>query len=779
LDAAGARYYETGVSKGIFFPIRGGIGVPWNGLVSVSVDVSGGALESSYFDGVKYKDKILAEDFQATVTAVSTPREFDACEGVREYAPGVNTAFNKRDRFHMAWRTEIGNDEGTAVAYKIHIAYNCLVQPTARTYQTLADSVTMDSRAFVITSTPACGRHSYFWFDSRDYDLSALEAELYVGNLPLCSDLTALLSISEDFCLTMDEDLEEFVHGEAVAATDTDGTTQTNIYGLINNGLDVTTLPAEGTFAANDSAASVVGTSGVLADDDDATYITSADGDLGYTIGLPPLVGYVEGVAFQLNIRMSISGDVNPDDPDNLDADAQVFITTDSGGDLPVGGFSDGADEGMGFLLSAVDGSIVDYTVPLNLDAWNDVEISDVVAALETGAYLNIVGASNNNPATTPVVNVYEASIDMLNDTEPNKTLRARPGESEAWIKQKDLSSGSPISGANTTYIDFKIIRVPMDTLGVDNASQPVVAWGDIPDAPGWLNLEMDGDVPILKWYTDDGVTYSGISAHPDLDTWYTARVYWTWGSIRVTVWERDGLEVDAIMDHTDTAESVDPVVYVAHFAGLFNSTTVTYEVMIGNSILEENCHDAAPSAGTAFLHPGAITWDTPTSIFDTGVVNGSLPLQDNDDTTYIGIETDSDGSAVTYINRAIAPVYETYTDTPTSMTVHLRADIVSNDPAGGARISIELTDATDDTPHVVLTPGTFDWILADTGGLIQDFTLVMTDAYFTHWGTTLAAMAAVINAGHGRFVIQCNVSTTGAAVHTFVHMYKLELELS
>jgi hypothetical protein len=238
---------------------------------------------------------------------------------------------------------------------------------------------------------------------------------------------------------------------------------ETIIHGRINNGLDVTDLPAAGAFAANDSAASEVGTGDVVADGDDATYITSADGDLGYTIALPLLVGYVDGSDFELHIRMSVSGDIDPDDPDNLDADAQVFITTDSGGDLPVGGFSDGEDEGVGFSIDAVDGSIQDYVVPLNMDPWNDLTVDDVVAALEAGAYLNVVAVSNNNPSTTPVVNVYEASVVMIDTTRQDKFLRADP-EDEVFctVEQHIYSTGtSDTIVPTTTSVEFMVRKVP------------------------------------------------------------------------------------------------------------------------------------------------------------------------------------------------------------------------------------------------------------------------------------------------------------------------------
>lgn len=577
-DEAGARYYETGVSKGIFFPIDGSTGVVWNGLTAVNLDPQGGAFEAYYFDGVKYGDAILAEDFQATIQAISTPREFERCEGVREVQFGMRTHFNRRDKFHCAWRTEIGNDEGAAVGYKWHIAYNCLVQPSARAYQTISDNTTPDVRSFVITATPACGRNSYFTFDSRDGDLSALEAQLLVGVLPKCWDLKTLVANpggpvtpTDDDCPSMLEDFEEYNPGQAVDETklSTDGTQKTTIHGRINNGFDITELPAVGAFAANDSAASEVGTGDILADDDDATYITSADGDLGYTIGLPPLVGYVPGANLELHIRMSISGDVNADDPDNLDADAQVHISTDAGGDNTIGGFSDGADEGMGFALSVVDGTPVDYVIPLSMDAWVDSQLSDVVTALEAGAYLNVVGASNNNFNTTPEVRIYEASVVMVNATERDKFLRAIPGQSEAWVGQFVLDGSDNEVAANTVTVDFMIKEVPDGDPESTATGQPPISWGDLAEVPGRVSVEISGsDLVIVAYAQDDSTALQTVVI--DSNKWYTAEAYWTWGEIKFMVWERDQDRSSAILDYTNSTSGIpDPVAYADHYSGL------------------------------------------------------------------------------------------------------------------------------------------------------------------------------------------------------------------
>lgn len=671
-DETGARYYETGVSKGIFFPIDGSPGVPWNGLVSVSVDPSGGSLESSYFDGVKFMDKILAEEFQATVQTMSTPKEFESCEGVKQIGFGLKTYFNKRDKFHMVWRTEIGSDAGVSVGYKLHIAYNCRVQPSARNYQTLSDTTGMDVRSFVITSTPACGRDSYYTFDSRDGDLTALEALLYVGTLPKCWELKGLATpyeggdvnafATDQGCPSLLTDLEMYSPGQLfndVTYEEYWGTdTLTFLHGLVNNGLDVVELPATGAFAANDSAASKVGTGNVLADDDDATYITSADGDLGYTIGLPSLVGYVTGSRFELHIRMSITGGVDPADPDNLDADAQVHISTDAAGDLTIGGFSDGSNEGMGFALSAVDGTIVDYVIPLSMDAWVTSTLEDVVTALNTGAYLNVVSVYNNNPETTPAVaRVYEASIVMLNDTSPEKFLRS-PTMTGEWcfIEHHLFDPGTTVDllADSISYrVDFKAHRIDPDAFSPPYLQQPI-AWDGIGgglNPPALAQLEYQGDNLVLRFYStentmaafnayDTGVSYEDQTVIPE-ETWFTVQFDWDIYKVRYRLWLTETGSLDTpIKDLTRAVDSStydSPIGYVHYYGGNQNDGVNAHDIYLDNAMTQVHCNEVptpyeGPAASVeypvALIHTNAFSSLGRTSVFsdpDFPEVSGSV----------------------------------------------------------------------------------------------------------------------------------------------------------
>jgi len=154
-NPVGERRFETGVSHGVLFP-RTGPGVAWNGIISVNESVSGGEVESLYFDGVKYLDVIMNEDFQATLDAYSSPREFAACDGSKSLSPGLFATQQPRKTFGLSYRTLIGNDlDGIDFGYKLHIVYNCMASPASRNNQTVSGSVpTPATRSWTINAVP-------------------------------------------------------------------------------------------------------------------------------------------------------------------------------------------------------------------------------------------------------------------------------------------------------------------------------------------------------------------------------------------------------------------------------------------------------------------------------------------------------------------------------------------------------------------------------------------------------------------------------------------------
>jgi hypothetical protein len=185
-NQTGDRLYETGVDHGVLYP-RLGPGVPWNGLVSVSENASGGEVESLYFDGVKYLDLVANEDFEATLDALSAPPEFASCDGSKALSPGLFATQQPRSTFGLSYRTLIGNDlDDISHGYKLHIVYNAVTSPASRDYKTTNSSPEPNVRQWTInTVPPPANTHkptAHFVIDSTlvdPYMLADVESFLY------------------------------------------------------------------------------------------------------------------------------------------------------------------------------------------------------------------------------------------------------------------------------------------------------------------------------------------------------------------------------------------------------------------------------------------------------------------------------------------------------------------------------------------------------------------------------------------------------------------------
>ena len=102
-DEAGDRLYETGVSKGVLFPMTGvngayATGVPWNGLTAVTESPSGAEQSPLYADNIKYLSLTSVEELGVTIEAYTYPDEFD--EELRsefgDLGPGSNRGRRNR-----------------------------------------------------------------------------------------------------------------------------------------------------------------------------------------------------------------------------------------------------------------------------------------------------------------------------------------------------------------------------------------------------------------------------------------------------------------------------------------------------------------------------------------------------------------------------------------------------------------------------------------------------------------------------------------------------------
>lgn len=143
-DAVGERLYETGTKNGVLYPQVGNaypLGVAWNGLTGVSESPEGGEATPIYADDIKYLNIRSVEDFKATITAYTYPKEFAQCDGSAVVALGARVGQQTRKPFGMSYVTTIGNDtDYNDHGYKIHLVWGATVAPSQKDYKTINDS---------------------------------------------------------------------------------------------------------------------------------------------------------------------------------------------------------------------------------------------------------------------------------------------------------------------------------------------------------------------------------------------------------------------------------------------------------------------------------------------------------------------------------------------------------------------------------------------------------------------------------------------------------------
>lgn len=190
-DDTGKKIYETGVDRGVLYPITTGTtygtGVPWNGLTAVNESPSGAESNPQYADNIKYLDLTSAEEFGYTIEAFTYPVEFEECDGSAQLAEGVTIGQQTRKMFGFSYRSLVGNDtQGTDYGYKIHLVYGCKASPSEKSRSTVNDSPEAITFSWEITTTPVNvkGRKptSHLTVDTTVAEaekVTALETKLY------------------------------------------------------------------------------------------------------------------------------------------------------------------------------------------------------------------------------------------------------------------------------------------------------------------------------------------------------------------------------------------------------------------------------------------------------------------------------------------------------------------------------------------------------------------------------------------------------------------------
>ena len=230
-DSIADRVIEMGVDRGVLY-VDGSDGVAWNGLTGITEKPSGGTSTPYYIDGEKFIQTSSSEDFSATIAAITYPDEFDACEGVGQYNAGLFLTGQPRKSFGISYRTQIADPAMAASAYKIHIVYNAMVNPTNRGNTTL--SATPAPLAFswdvetVPVEAPGFKSSAHFVIDSRTIRgaaLSAIEDILYgddsdAPRMPTVSEMSLIIDSFADLQVTINGDGTATISGVGVTMID-------------------------------------------------------------------------------------------------------------------------------------------------------------------------------------------------------------------------------------------------------------------------------------------------------------------------------------------------------------------------------------------------------------------------------------------------------------------------------------------------------------------------------------------------------------------------------
>jgi hypothetical protein len=183
-DQVGDRLYENGVSRGVLYGFDG-VGVSWNGLVSVeeSVDTE---VEAVHFDGIKFNDIVTIGDFTAVLRAFTYPEEFLFYDGTLEDQTGFYIMNQPKSRFGLSYQTKIGDDISSDGGYKLHLLYNLTAIPSSIAYQTLTLETEPIEFEWSISAIPEEIENfrptAHVVFDSRKIDrhlLADIESVLY------------------------------------------------------------------------------------------------------------------------------------------------------------------------------------------------------------------------------------------------------------------------------------------------------------------------------------------------------------------------------------------------------------------------------------------------------------------------------------------------------------------------------------------------------------------------------------------------------------------------
>ena len=184
--------FQAGLDRGVLY-LQDGTTVPWNGLTSVNTyDEANAEVESYYVDGLKLLDVSGYGEFEADLSAFTTPKEFDRCVGLGEVNQGLSVAGQQRESFGLSYRTLVGDSQnGLRRGYKIHLIYGATALSESENHETLSDDPAAMSLSWKLKTVaqhiPGRAPSAHLIIDTRymySSSVAALEAVLYGADQP-------------------------------------------------------------------------------------------------------------------------------------------------------------------------------------------------------------------------------------------------------------------------------------------------------------------------------------------------------------------------------------------------------------------------------------------------------------------------------------------------------------------------------------------------------------------------------------------------------------------
>lgn len=212
------RRYEYGADRAVLY-VEGQDGVAWNGIIGVDETWSGSDSKTYYRDGVPYLVTQTPDQFGGKIKALSSPVEFDQCDGMIQIAKGLFATQQKRKSFDFTYRTLIGNAEGgEVVGRRIHLVYNALARSSNKVNSTVNEKVEASIFEWEFNTKPIVLVNAlpsaHFIIDSTEVYpemIEALETILYgdetqFARMPRPDEVIAIIGSYDDFNLEVTED---------------------------------------------------------------------------------------------------------------------------------------------------------------------------------------------------------------------------------------------------------------------------------------------------------------------------------------------------------------------------------------------------------------------------------------------------------------------------------------------------------------------------------------------------------------------------------------------